>query len=225
MKIRHFLLALAWLGCSSTPDTPSHYERGTYPVTPPLRPGHGLPQVGQPSVTVRTLPQPQPIPQRHLPQTPETQRQPGIWASDERADEPELTSLILGIPLDFPDDAETDVERAPTLTCATLMHGALVGSGTEARLRHRDRQTRECAAATLYVLCAELTIDALDKATAAGTDYDAIRDRGFRKARDAARRQARRACPPPPDPIPESDTIQSALNYAVRHGFFDWKAK
>lgn len=81
------LLGATLAGCSSTPDAPSQYERGTYrppPRAPTFEPNHDAPHTtGQPG-HLRPMPQvePGPRPKRLLPQTPETARQPGIWASE-----------------------------------------------------------------------------------------------------------------------------------------------
>jgi hypothetical protein len=147
--MKHLLSLILVLGCSSS--APSQYERGTYPGAPPLRPGHGAPVVGQPSVTVRTVPQPNPKPQRLLPETPETQRQPGIWASGSVT--PTLP-LLFGVVLPYPE-IEEKIDRSNTDMCAfTMMSAAAAKHIPRDVWRPWSVDTRRCLAARLYEHCA-----------------------------------------------------------------------
>lgn len=83
MKRLALLLALA---CAGPERIPSTYAQGAPmpPRPPPFNPAQDAPHtVGQPGhLAPPVRPQPNPVPGRVLPQTPETRREPGIWASD-----------------------------------------------------------------------------------------------------------------------------------------------
>jgi hypothetical protein len=78
--MRYVLLCLLCLGCAS--GAPTTYSKGTLrpPPPAPTRPGVGLPAY-EPGVRPMP-PQPNPAPRRVLPQTPETRKEPGLWASE-----------------------------------------------------------------------------------------------------------------------------------------------
>jgi hypothetical protein len=150
--VKHLAVISIFLAaCSSTPDTPSEYHQGVYrPATPALRPGHGAPVVGQPGVTVKALPQP--APGRLLPQTPETQRRPGIWASDIPKDLPAIPKID-GTIIPFPDGASTDEDKFLTRECSMMVDGS---KGVWDPLDLRNDWTpaqRKCMAATLFHAC------------------------------------------------------------------------
>ena len=114
-----FLLLLA-LACSSSPDKPSEYHQGAFrpPPPPALRPGHGAPTYA-PNALPGVLVEPQPRPTRFLPQTPETSRQPGIWASQDPDAEP-AAIFDWNVPL-----PENDEEAAVQVKkCASAMKAA-----------------------------------------------------------------------------------------------------
>jgi hypothetical protein len=115
------VVALLAVACSSTPEASATYERGTLTGPPPAqrRPGVGLPTYTP--HTARPGVEPQPKPQRALPQTPETQRQPGIWAANPPQDEPAI-AFDWRVPV--PDD---DHEAATKIkACAKDMETASV---------------------------------------------------------------------------------------------------
>lgn len=79
-KVMYVVVFIAVFGCSG----PREYHQGAAQPPPPpsMRPGVGAPTVGQPGWNpgVRTIPGPQHG--RILPETPETRKEPGIWAAE-----------------------------------------------------------------------------------------------------------------------------------------------
>jgi hypothetical protein len=133
-KAVYLVVFVGVFGCGG----PAEYRKGTYrpPPTPVMRPGVGAPSVGQPGWNpgVRTIPSPQHG--RILPQTPETRKEPGIWASEpERAsvEDPEnpLTWKAFYYPenLDFREISVAQKCRAEFERAATsldLTHDSIV---------------------------------------------------------------------------------------------------
>jgi hypothetical protein len=123
--MKHLLSLILVLGCSSS--APSQYERGTLTGPPPAqqRPGVGLPTY-DPHVAPR--PEPQPKPARLLPQTPETRRTDGIWASASPEAKPAV-AFDWNVPLPENDDeAAARIKR-----CAASMK-----VGTDRTLNAQD---------------------------------------------------------------------------------------
>jgi hypothetical protein len=119
------------------------------PPPPALRPGHGLPTYDPTSPQVK--PEPGPTPRRVLPQTPDTRRGPGIWAS-ETPPTAERGPEIFGTPPLEPEHSNPG-HVAEMSHCANMMRRASEmagedGSGLTAR-------GRKCVAARLYLVCAE----------------------------------------------------------------------
>lgn len=102
------------LACSSSPR---QYERGTFTPPPPAqqRPGVGLPTFEPHTKTLP--PEPQPKPTRLLPETPETRRGPGFWASDAPPQDEPAVAFNWNVPL-----PEKDGEAAAKIeACAKDM--------------------------------------------------------------------------------------------------------
>ena len=99
-------------------------------------------------------PEPKPLPRspykRVLPETPETRRAPGIWASDVGG-EPKAPPTLLGVPLPIGVDENDHVTRT-SRACVTLLHAAIIKSGQA--LSGLSPQQRRCLGATLYFMCA-----------------------------------------------------------------------
>jgi hypothetical protein len=153
-----------FVACASAPTT---LQRGTLTRPPPARhrPGVGAPvhdpRAPHPSV------EPGPRPTRVLPQTPETRREPGIWATESprAAKLPDAPAKwpdpphILGWPLPYPPTAGTADDRYYARKCAHYM--ALQASGLP--LASPDSLTLDvakCFAAKLYRACMGIESDA-----------------------------------------------------------------
>lgn len=142
------------IGCVSSPDTPTTYERGTYPVAPPVRPGHGAPVVGQPG-HVRPGIQVEPNPRLPgLPHTPQTRREDTIWA----AKNPQAIADVEGFYPEFePPPVSGPVTREFVARCQTSMRLAVALARKEATLDVLDALSTEnarCVNAQLYHHCA-----------------------------------------------------------------------
>lgn len=147
--IRLIALALALAACASPPTT---YERGT------LRP---LPSRPQPKVgptydphVAPLPPQPQPPPVRVLPQTPDTRREPGIWAAVEGSGDgkPYVCGVEIPMsPLDPYEDLLTQV--APMVKCSQSLVRRIDILGLKERIEAIPMPARTCLIAALYHFC------------------------------------------------------------------------
>jgi len=184
----------AHMACSS--QQPRPYEQGALrPVrTPIFSPDEDAPhtfQPGQPSPV-----QPGPRPTRVLPETPETRRGPGIWASEEPPGE-DVAPKILGVPIPFPPDAKTGADKATTYLCASLM--------TEQATRIIPREAliglpgtwKPCFVAMLHRECGMLltTNDAFSKREA--LSFDAVEEKRNRALLATAEALVARLCAKP----------------------------
>lgn len=163
-RIAPILLCLA--ACSSTPNT---LERGSYrppPAAPAFSPTLDAPHTtGQPGPRARDVPR-SPY-TRVLPQTPETRRQDGIWASDVPMDLPDLP-MIDETEIPFPAEAETDGEKFLTRECAMMMNGSTgIWDPIDKRLTWRGKE-RRCLAALLFAACVDAVVQARDARREAG---------------------------------------------------------
>jgi hypothetical protein len=173
------VLSAALSGCISTPETPPEYHQGVYrPATPVLRPG-----VGAPTYDPHVAPQrePQPKPSRLLPETPETRRQPGIWASD--APEAKI-AFDWNVPL-----PENDEEAAKRIKrCAESMKTASARGLHVYEIKAFDRiniNWRKCWPHAAIVRC----LDGLKQEASASTERDTLQ-----RARDFAQAAMADAC-------------------------------
>jgi hypothetical protein len=149
------VLALSALTyCSSTPDTPSEYHQGAYRAPPPpvLRPGVGAPTYSphlQPGIQV----EPGPKLQRALPQTPETQRQPGIWASDAPEEEGPSVELFK-VPWPLPPEAkDSEAAMARAKECAAELTQQAWKSHEIANVLNRGGRIAKCVAMRSMEVC------------------------------------------------------------------------
>lgn len=141
---------------------PTLYGQGVpvAPRAPAFNPATDAPiTVGQPGHLpgVRVAPQPQPKPARHLPQTPATRKQAGIWAS--QAPDPEPLGVLLGLTLPYPPDAATEAEHEPTNLCAAVMGSEVKKAVGEAELRKLRPSVVACVSARLYAYCVDLLME------------------------------------------------------------------
>ncbi len=159
----HRLLCLAVLmGCASTTPERSELHRGTFAPPPPApaRPGVGLPTY-DPQVNPLP-PQPNPKPARLLPQTPETARQPGIWATKSPEQEEyerwsadrEREPLVLGVHLRYPPGTIHEEESRPTNLCAAKIDRLLRVLMSPDQISKLNPKERTCLAYRMYGLCA-----------------------------------------------------------------------
>lgn len=174
---------LAWLlvllaavlvhGCGG----PSHHDlmRGAFAVPPPpARPGVGAPVVGQPGA--RAAPPRSPH-HRVLPQTPDTQREPGLWAGDQ----PRAASapwngrepILLGLRLPDPDheDPLYPLMLEQRVRCAH--HGDAL---YDLKMRPEDLvaesgRVRACLAAYSWRHCAMSDVVDLERARDGGVRF------------------------------------------------------
>jgi hypothetical protein len=150
--MKHLLSLILVLGCSSS--TPSQYDRGTLTGPPPAqqRPGVGLPTY-DPHVAPR--PEPQPAQSRLLPQTPETQRQPGIWAS---GNEPSAAPSVKMFETEISLPAETAaaaglIERLKE--CASDLQQAAWRSKDATAIQRMGEKQHLCLGTWLLAVCAK----------------------------------------------------------------------
>jgi hypothetical protein len=151
--------------CVSSQEAPTVYGQGIVrPVRPPtFRPVDDAPhKTGQPGHVpgVRVAPEPQPKPTRLLPQTPETARQPGIWASKEPQAVPEMFRWDVPVP-------ENDPEAAQKIhACASDMKVASAKTLTEYDLQVLDEASvlwRPCWPHSVVLYCLEDEKDRIGK--------------------------------------------------------------
>jgi hypothetical protein len=152
-KLLPFLLCLACAPASS----PGTYAKGTYrpPVrAPTFSPAEDAPHTFEPG---RPAPvQPGPIPARVLPQTPETRKAPGIWASDE----PKASK---GPALEFDEETriplpkvKDEAERGATEKCLNAVHFASMR--LETFLARTAPDLRMCMFLRMWRWCMEANV-------------------------------------------------------------------
>lgn len=127
-------------------------------VTPGYTPaGAGLPEYmpGHPE-PVRIEPNPRPA--RLLPQTPETRREPRIWATNE-PDAPHVNDdgkpapLVLGERLPYEDFQYEPKDREHVRRCATKGDAALRSTLKPDQIDALTKDERKCLAMSMYALC------------------------------------------------------------------------
>lgn len=197
--MRHSLssILLFVVACSSGP--PTTYSKGTYRPAPTRAPAFSptedAPHTFQPG---RPLPaQPGPRPSRVLPQTPETRKEPGIWASGQ-PDPEQIEPRLFGVLMPVPPSA-TDYDKKAVYKCVFAMSDFAIratGGTAEAlvaRLATYTERERGCVAATLYATCLKSIKDHYNSEFERGAVYDPEVASGLQgligtanKARDAA---------------------------------------
>lgn len=195
-----YLLLLFLYGCTSS--TPRLFADGA-PLAPPgprvtyTPTGTGLPPEywGTPEA-----PKPERSPHaRTLPQTPETIREPGLWAGDQ----PHAGPIVKagGIVLQEPQEP-TDVDHVIMRQCARVLE-----SMVEELPRLREAYERlvfgekMCAIAKAYEMCAEKD---LLQAAAAQQNNAVMR---LQRVRKAAKEMQKWACEYPRDTEPVADVV------------------
>lgn len=136
-----FLFLLLLAGCSA--------NQGAFPVAPPFTPSMDAPiVVGQPGYVGEPERAPRSPHKRVLPETPETMRQPGIWAATDP-----FTPTILDVEVPPTPDV-SDVTRAAEHRCVADYADVFFRSEELARraFRHSPAQ-RRCIAAALFAEC------------------------------------------------------------------------
>lgn len=120
MGARMVLILLTLMLLASCSSGPVEFRRGS-PVAPApanVRPGVGAPVLGQPS-------QPHGLPRspygRVLPQTPETRKEPGIWAGDDPRRAPHPPAFVDDVQLPNLEPATSKDETVMAYGCANMM--------------------------------------------------------------------------------------------------------
>lgn len=205
MKYALFLLLLS---CGA----PGHeYMRGTMVAPPPApaRPGVGAPIRGQPG-------EPHAYPRspytRALPQTPETMRQPGIWAATPSAPLPS----VLGVMLPLPRTKAPDKDVEAVSKCAAVVNGSIDMAEKRAAMRHIPDARRECIVAQLYLRCADLTAKATEQRRQSAIAFDGAAHNRVALMLDEATRFARGKCATKPL-TPEDDTLWTTIAAAMEN--------
>lgn len=149
------LVYMALVACAGS-GLPREYRQGAVvaPRAPVFNPTLDAPvTTGQPG-HVAPAKMPRSPYGRVLPETPETRKEPGIWAGNvERLP---VTPVIGGVQIPFPDGAEDDAAQNPTRVCALSIGAVLndVQGGVGASLLALPAGARECMAARLFATCA-----------------------------------------------------------------------
>lgn len=135
-----FALLLLLTSCSGVQGIP------VAPRPPAFSPVTDAPiTIGQPGTQPRGVAiEPNPKPSRALPESPETRRGPGIWASKEPETDPTIS--VLGVPLWAPD-ADTDV-MGVYHRCA-----AMANTATSVKSIPAAERLRMCLAPLLIYHC------------------------------------------------------------------------
>jgi len=154
--VRALALLLSLAACTSGP---SEYHRGTFvpPPPAPARPGVGLPTYDP---HARPFPpQPQPKPTRVLPETPETRRGPGIWASDDTTPPKPKGGkgpVLWDVELPMPPlvQSEDPLEQiAPALACTRAVKQRIETMGLREQVVSMEPHQRTCFLIRLYAFC------------------------------------------------------------------------
>lgn len=149
------LLCLLLSACSSSHPR-REYRQGAFPMpveAPPFEPSTDSPiTTGQPGYVGPVENVPRSPRGRILPQTPQTRREPGIWASDSgRSDSP---LEIAGIRLPVPTEAVLDaLERYAPFLCHALITGPDFGPTSALRGDAFTPEQRACMVAKWYRDC------------------------------------------------------------------------
>lgn len=129
------------------------------PPVPVLRPGHGLPTYHPTQPQVER--EPNPKPERVLPQTDTTRKEPGIWAAHAPVVAPMLAKVLLPLP---DDSGEHDVMAASH--CGGSMDLSIQWGAKDDAVKSLTNEERRCLAAWLYRFCADHLLPNRDAAKA-----------------------------------------------------------
>jgi hypothetical protein len=184
--MRFHLLALLALTACAAPSTGTTYRQGAFvPMeAPPFEATETAPHTtGQPGHVA-----PEEVPRspdaRRLPQTPQTRREAGVWASGDGHSR-DSRIAVLGVML--PLGPGGDDELTAPLGCMMRINDALdhAGRGDAEALPPNEKA---CLVAMLYRRCTQLALDRDERAKKAGTDFDVAHSAAtFRAAVHAAR--------------------------------------
>lgn len=167
------VLCLALLSVAACSTPPTTYERGTLTRPPPAqqRPGVGAPTYDPHAKPIP--PQPQPVPARVLPQTPETARHPGLWSSEEpRAGLDDGSYTLLGVRLPTAPEATREVDRALTAICAHQMKQVISQGRFSRDVTSLPGAQARCIASKLYAHCADGLFHVIIEQKKAALAYD-----------------------------------------------------
>lgn len=172
------------------------------PPVPVLRPGHGLPAYNPTQPQVEMEPNPQP--ERVLPQTDKTRREDTIWAS-----KPPATGGVIamfGVAISAP---AFDAERSKTAWCAARAKAAF----EEHRYADRNEAWRKCFANVLVKACLDAERNNIKRRLDAG-DVREIQHERLKETTTAAKlaaREVQRLCPEPDAEMTDGYNAMAAL--------------
>jgi hypothetical protein len=143
-----------------------------------------------------------------LPQTPDSRKEPGIWAAGPGgAPEP----LLLRILLPLPPDAETETDKGAVLQCAQMMTGILALARAHEAALALPPPVRTCLAARLYLACAEGMVADLDDAAREAWHYSREHMVAAKKMRKMAEGFHKAACRDTSVRKPSDDIAEAAI--------------
>lgn len=127
-------------------------NQSAFPVAPPFNPMTDAPiTIGHPGY-VDSSPKPERSPyKRVLPQTPQTRKEAGIWASDAQVGRPAPTLLSMPVPL--PPNGEDQQVDTLAYRCAATMNSAAEDIGIRSVLHAVQKESRQCLSMQLYHYC------------------------------------------------------------------------
>lgn len=168
-------LAVLLAGCAATP--PTQYAQGVpvAPRAPSFSPTLDAPiTVGQPGYVGPAENLPRSPHGRVLPQTPETQREPGLWVGDQPRGSfspwSDREPIIVGVVLPEPtgDDPEERLVRHRVRKCAYRADTLFNIKMRPEDLVAAPANVRACLAAYAFRYCAKLDVGATERLSAGG---------------------------------------------------------
>lgn len=159
MKIL-LLTLLAIAACAPTQSTEYRQSAFVPPPAPPMRPGVGAPEVGQPGQVGSPTVYPRSPHKRLLPPTAE----PTIYSGDEPKSslprfDPNLGRITLPHPKHTGLGAQPFEDIEPVMDCAKGMEIALEQKNLMESYNALPRERMQCVAAQLYKHCADVLVE------------------------------------------------------------------
>lgn len=182
---RRVVLLSMWLvlsGCATSGQSREYHDGmpvRTVPVfvTPGYTPaGAGLPEYMPGMDAAPAVPRGKD--RRVLPETPQSRREPGIWASDDERRARPVPSVarwqrtLFGIELPLVEENPPGDSARLTNGCAAYAKYAAKLSGQDERALALPEQARACIAAKLFVACAKSAVDRHEQLRSKLESYD-----------------------------------------------------
>jgi len=197
--MRFAALVVLLCACSSSPER-REYRQSAFPSAPAFNPVTDSPiTTGQPGYVGSPERLPRGTDRRRLPETPNTRKEPGLWASGG----PDVVDMteprLLGVLLPLPDESDTD-DRATALRCAAGMSTMVtVASGRSvdaaiSRAAGLSAVERSCIAASLYLACLQTMRDHYDAELQKGDLYNPETLAGLKRLTETAKRFRDTSC-------------------------------